>query len=219
MLNKRYAKYIIILIVFVFIFALTFCSRTKPEITFGFIQLVLYQGDEKPEECYSIFILPEDEDGLENLEEMYIYHDKEQLRWHLKNNEWISYSQDEKTWIGTRSLTIQDGLSLPRGVYRVVLVNKGGEKGERSFTYDGGPRFPFPEIEFENGLYIINSQWPSNRLVCFDRVGNYTSIVNVPSLSGNISQLNLSSSVRSVSLWAEDVSYSCSAYTNVVSVR
>jgi len=215
--NKRFIKHIIILTVF--IFTLTVCSRTKPEVKFGFIQLVLYQGDEKPEEFYSFFILPEDEDGMENLDEMYIYHDREQLRWHLKNDEWVSYKQDEKTWIGTRSLTVQDGLTLPRGVYRVVLMNKGGEKGERSFTYDGGPRFPFPEIEIENGQYVINSKWPSNRLVCFDRAGNYLSVVDVISLTGSVSQLNLLSSVRSVALWAEDAGYYCSAYTNVVSIR
>ena len=202
---------------FVFMTAVS-CSKTKPEITFGFIQLVLYQGETGPQEHYSFFVIPEDDDGIENLEELYLYHDREQLRWHIKSDEWISYTQDERTWIGTRSITIREG-DLPRGVYRAVLVNKGGEKGERNFTYDGSVRYPFPELEITNGIYTINSEWPSNRLVCYDREGNYVITVELRSLTGNVSLLELPSSVRTAALWAEDSAYFCSAFTNVASVR
>jgi len=194
------------------------CSRTKPEITFGFIQLVLYQGETEPFEQYSFFIIPEDDDGIENLDELFLFHDREQLRWNIKSDEWISYTQDEKTWIGTRSISVAEG-GLPRGVYRAVLVNKGGERGERSFTYDGNARYPFPEIEVENGIYTIRSEWPANRLVCYDRSGNYVSTVEITALRGSVSQLNLPTSVRTAALWAEDSAYFCSAFTNVVSVR
>jgi len=213
--NKKTAQYIFFLIVLVFAVS---CSKTKPEITFGFIQLVLYQGEAGPQEQYSFFIIPEDEDGMENLEELYLYHDREQLRWHIKNDEWISYTQDEKTWIGTRSISVREG-RLPRGVYRAVLVNKGGERGERNFTYDGEVRYPFPEIKVVDGIYTINSEWPVNRLVCYDRTGSYSNTVELSSLTGSISQLNLPSSVSTVALWAEDTSNFCSAYTNVVSVH
>jgi len=195
------------------------CSTSKPEITYGFMQLVLYQGDIGPVEHFSFFIIPEDEDGFENLDELYLYHDKDQLRWKISSEDWISYTQDDRTWIGTRSIAIQDGLKLPRGVYRAVLVNKGGEKGEREFTFDAQVRYPFPEFTVADGMYTVKSQWPSNRLVCYDRAGNYTSTVEVSSFSGSISQLNLPSAVRSAALWAEDPAYSTSAFTNAVTVR
>jgi len=218
-LNKRVTQYIFVLTALAVMLPMTVsCSKTKPEITFGFIQLVLYQGDSGPQEHYSFFIIPEDEDGIENLDELYLYHDRDQLRWHIKSDEWISYTQDEKTWIGTRSITVREG-ELPRGVYRAVLVNKGGEKGERNFTYDGSVRYPFPELEITDGLYTINSEWPGNRLVCYDREGNYVVTVELPSLTGSVSQLELPSSVRTAALWAEDAAYFCSAFTNVVSVR
>jgi hypothetical protein len=213
--NKKTAQYILFLI---FLVLSVSCSKTKPEITFGFIQLVLYQGETGPQEQYSFFIIPEDEDGMENLKELYLYHDREQLRWHIKNDEWISYTQDEKTWIGTRSISVREG-RLPRGVYRAVLVNKGGERGERNFTYDGEVRYPFPEIKVVDGIYTINSEWPVNRLVCYERTGNYSNTVELSSLTGSIAQLNLPSSVSTVALWAEDTSNFCSAYTNVVSVH
>ena len=200
------------------IFLIVSCSRTKPEISFGFIQLVLYQADTEPNEQYSFFIIADDEDGIENLDELYLYHDKEQLRWHIKSDEWISYIQDEKNWIGTRSIAVKEG-RLPRGVYRAVLVNKGGERGERNFTYDGNVRYPFPELVIDDGFYTVNSEWPVNRLVCYDRAGTYLSTVELSSLIGTVSQLNLPPSVRTAALWSEDSANFCSAFTNVVSVR
>jgi hypothetical protein len=201
------------------VFALSVsCSRTKPEITYGFINLVLYEDETGPKEHFSFFVLPQDDDGIENLDELYLYHDREQLRWHLRSDEWVSYVQDEKTWIGTRSITIHEG-TLPRGQYRAVLVNKGGERGERTFTYDASVRNAFPKFEIIDGTYRVTSDWPVNRLVCYDRSGNYVSTVQLPSLTGSVSQLNLPSSVRSASLWADDPAYYCSAFTNVVDVR
>jgi hypothetical protein len=196
------------------------CSRSEPKIAFGFIELVYYQEDEKPEERFSFFILPEDDDGIENLDELFLYHDREQLRWHLKSNDWITYTQDDKTWIGSRSIAIDTGETLPRGQYRAVLVNKGGEKTERNFSFDapGEPRFPFPSLKINEGQYTINSLYPLNRLVCYDERGNYYSIVNIDTLSGPVSNLNLPSSIRSVALWAEDTQYFTSAFTNVVSI-
>jgi len=194
------------------------CSNSKPEIPYGFMNLVLYEGESGPSEHFSFFVIAEDEDGIENLEELYLYHDKEQLRWKIKSDEWVSCTQDNKTWIGSRNIAIQEG-TLPRGVYRAVLVNKGGEKGERLFTYDTAVRHPFPAIEIENGMYTIKSEWPGNRLVCYDRSGNYTSTVDLHSLSGPVSQLNLPSAVRTVALWAEDPAYYLSAFTKVVPVN
>jgi hypothetical protein len=202
-----------------FIFFSVSCSTSKPEITYGFIQLVLYQGEKGPVEQYSFFVIPEDEDGFENLDELYLYHDKDQLRWHIKSDDWISYAQDGRTWIGSRSIVVQDGFKLPRGVFRAVLVNKGGERGEREFTFDAEVRYRFPEFEVNDGSYTIKSEWPSNHLVCYDRAGNYTSTVEVSSFSGSISQLNLPTAVRSAALWAEDPVHFTSAFTNVVPVR
>jgi hypothetical protein len=197
------------------------CSRTEPKITFGFIVLVYYQEKERQTERFSFFILPEDDNGLENLDELLLYHDREQLRWQLKSNDWITYTQDEKTWIGSRSIAIEGDEPLPRGQYRAVLVNKGGEKSERNFSFDAPeePRFPFPTIEINEGRYMVNSSYPSNRLVCYDERGGYSSIVNLNTLSGAVSSLDLSSNVRTVALWAEDAQYFTSAFTDVVSVR
>jgi len=197
------------------------CSRTEPKINFGFIQLVYYQDNDKPQERFSFFIIPEDDDGIENLEELYLYHDREQLRWHIKRDDWISYTQEGTTWIGTRSIAIGDDERLPRGQYRAVLVNKGGEKAERNFSFDAPeePRFPFPVLDISSGEYTVTSQYPRNRLVFYDDQGNYVHTETLTSLSGQLSELDIPSNARTAALWAEDAQYFTSAFTYVTSIR
>jgi hypothetical protein len=193
------------------------CTNSRPEITYGYIQSVLYMTNDGPREYFSFFIIPHDDDGLENLDELFLYNDREQLRWQIKSDEWISHTQDGKNWIGTRSITVRDG-NLPRGVYRAVLTNKGGEKTERNFTFDGNVRYTFPDLEIANGNYTVRSEWPANRLIGYDSSGNYSVTVSLSSMSGRVSDLMFPSNVRTVALWAEDANSFCSAFTNVVSV-
>jgi len=199
------------------------CSRTEPKIVFGFIELVYYQDRNRPQERFTFFIIPEDDDGIENLEELFLYHDREQLRWHLKSDDWVEFTHEGRTWIGTRSIAIGEGEGekLPRGQFRAVLVNKGGEKTERNFSFDAPeePRFPFPSLQMTEGRYTVSSLYPTNRLVCYDENGNYLSIVRLETLSGAVSSLTIPGNARSASLWAEDAQYSTSAFTNAVTIR
>jgi hypothetical protein len=207
-------------VLLVFILAVS-CSRSEPKIAFGFIELVYYQERDKPQERFSFFIIPEDEDGIENLADLYLYNDREQLRWHIKSEDWISYVQDGKTWIGTRSIMIGEDEILPRGQYRAVLANKGGEKSERNFSFDAPeePRFPFPSLEISGGEYTATSLYPSNRLVCYDDEGNYVFTATLTQLKGPVAELNIPGNARSAALWAEDTQYFTSAFTNVTPIR
>lgn len=216
MIFKRIQQTSFLSVLAVFFTLSVSCTNTKPEITYGYLQLVIYQSERGPQERFSFFIIPSDNDGIDNLSELYLYNDREQLRWEIKSDEWVSHTQDGRTWVGTRSISVRDG-SLPRGVYRAVLVNKGGERAERNFTFDGVVRFPFPELEINEGVYKVNSQWPVNRLVCYDGSGNYSGTVQLTSLSGNVTQLNVPSNARAAALWAEDEINFCSAFTNAVS--
>jgi len=213
-------KIIPVLFIFALLLAIS-CSRSEPKIAFGFIELVYYQDSNKPQERFSFFIIPEDEEGIENLADLYLYHDREQLRWQINSEDWVSYTKDGKTWIGSRSIAIGEDEILPRGQYRAVLVNKGGEKSERKFSFDApdDPRFPFPVLDINNGQYTVTSQYPSNRLVCYDEQGNYVHTANLSSLSGQISDLDLPSGARTAALWAEDAQYFTSAFTYVTPIR
>ena len=197
------------------------CSRSEPTIAFGFIKLVYYQDKDKFNERYTFFIIPEDEEGIENLEDLYLYHDGDQLRWQIKSSDWIKFSKDGKDWIGSRSLAIQDGEMLPRGQFRAVLVTKGGEKSEKKFSFDAPeePRFPFPTLTVKDGNYSVKSVYPANHLIFYDSKGEYLFHATLSALTGKISELGPSTNARTVALWAEDTNYFTSVITDAVSTR
>ena len=197
------------------------CSRAEPTILYGFIELVYYSGTEKPEERYSFFILPEDDDGVENLSELYLYNDRQGLRWLINSEDWVQFEEEGKTWVGSRAISMRDDAPLPRGQYRAVLVNKGGEKTERNFTFDGPEEapHPFPFLSVSNGIYRVDSAYPVNNLICYDQQGGAVQTLRLTQMQGNIRDLRVSNNVRSAALWAEDPEYRTSALTDAVLMR
>ena len=210
----------IVLVVIAVVVAVS-CSKTEPNIAFGFIELVYYQSRGRPVEQFSFFIVAEDDDGIENLADLYLYHDREQLRWHIPSDDWVSYTESGKTWIGSRSIAIGENENLPRGQFRAVLVNKGGEKTERNFSFDAPEDsvFPFPTLEISGGRYTVRSAYPENRLVCYDDQGYYVHTANLDSLTGSINDLGIPSNVRTAALWAQDARRSTSAFTDVAALN
>ncbi|MDR3173283.1 MAG: hypothetical protein LBU19_03445 [Treponema sp.] len=206
---------------FLFLFALFSCSRAEPVIEFGFLELVYYQGEGGPEERFNFFVIPQDDDGIENLEELRLFHDYEGLSWTLTSDDWIRYDEENRSWIGSRSIAMAGGGTLPRGLYRAVLANKGGEKSERSFAFDApaGGRFPFPSLEIREGWYRVESRYPENKFICYDSQGASLQVILLTELSGPLSSLDIPSDARSVALWAEDREYSTSALGSMVPLR
>ena len=220
-MHTQFRKYFLTISLAAFAAAAFSCNRTEPTIAFGFIELVYYQDYDKPQERFSFFIIPEDDEGIENLEDLYLYHDRAQLRWHIKSDDWVSYTHEGKTWIGSRSIAVDDTEQLPRGQFRAVLVNKGGEKSERNFTFDApeDPRFPFPTLEISEGGYTVVSAYPANRLLCYDEQGSHVFTASLARLSGQVADLGIPSQARTAALWAEDAQYFTSAMTYVTAIR
>ncbi|MDR0376288.1 MAG: hypothetical protein LBH70_00675 [Spirochaetaceae bacterium] len=196
------------------------CSRTEPKIAYGTMQLVYYQSAGKPEERFSFFILPEDDDGFEDIAEVHLYHDREGLAWKLTADDWVSYEANGKTWAGSHNIAMLDGEPLPRGRFRAVLVDKGGEQSERIFAFDApeDPRYPFPFLTIENGRYLVESGYPEHSFICYNNQGEYVSTMALSILDGPLQELQLPSEVKAVALWAEDPEYMVSALTNIVSL-
>jgi hypothetical protein len=199
------------------------CSRTAPEISFGTLRLVYQNSGEggAVEERFSFFVLPDDNDGVEDLADLYLYHDREGLMWHFTSDEWLSFDIEGNTWIGSRQIGMMDGEGLPRGQFRAVLVDKGGERSERNFTFDApeDPRFPFPYFSVEQGRYRLESDYPAHYLVCYDGEGNCVTTQTLEYPEGFIAELNLPSGISGVALWADDEEYLTSALTGIVPLR
>ena len=197
------------------------CSRAEPKIHYGYIELIYHPGRVNPAERYMFFILPEDDDGVENLDELYLYHDREGLRWLFTYNDWIQHEEDGNTWIGTRSIAMYDNAVLPRGQYRAVLVNKGGESAERLFTFDApeSPPYPFPVLTVNDGSYRVDSRYPVNNFIAYNQQGNTVQVLALSELQGEIRNIRLQSSVNTIALWAEDPTLHISAFTDAVAIR
>jgi hypothetical protein len=185
------------------------------------MSLVYYQEAERPVERFSFFIIVEDDDGTENLDELYLYHDREGLRWRMTSKDWIYLEHEGKSWIGSRAISMPGGAVLPRGQYRAVLINKGGERTERAFAFDAPekPRYPFPVFTITEGRYVINSRYPTHYFLGYDARGEFIKAVAVQRLDGTIESLNLPSNVKSIALWADDEVYHTSALTDVSSLE
>ncbi|GHV87911.1 hypothetical protein AGMMS50267_02710 [Spirochaetia bacterium] len=197
------------------------CSRSEPKITYGTIRLVYFQAADKPEERFSFFVLPDDDDGIEDIADLYLYHDREGLFWHIPAEEWVTFEAEGKTWIGTRSLAMSDDESLPRGQFRAVLIDKGGEKSQRLFTFDApeDPRYPFPFFSITEGRYLVESGYPEHTLICYDGEGNFVTTQPLQILDGTVASLSLPAGIRGIALWAEDSEYLSSALTDVIAIR
>jgi hypothetical protein len=206
------------LVCLIFLFS---CSRTEPKIAFGFLELVYYQGSAGTEERFTFFVLPEDDEGIENLAELQLRHDREGLRWVLTPEDWISFEEEGRIWIGSRSIAMIGNEGLPRGLYRAILINKGGEKTERTFTFDAPAesRFSFPVLRINEGRYQVVSQYPANKFICYNAQGDTIRVLSLTSLEGPLSSLGLPQDTRSLALWAEDPEYLSSAMTDLVSTR
>lgn len=197
------------------------CSRTEPRIAYGFIDLIYYPGEDHPEERFSFFIIAEDDDGMENLSELRLYNDQEGLEWILSSDDWIYYEEDGKSWIGSRSIAMSGDDALPRGQYRAMLINKGGERSERSLTFDAPlySRYPYPFLSIETGQYTIDSRYPLNFLIVYDQQGSIVQTIQVNESQGTLTSLHLPNNARLLALWARDMEYHTSALTEAVSLR
>ena len=182
------------------------CSRTEPRIPFGFIDLVYYPGTAGPVERFSFFVMAEDDDGIENLDELRIYYERFSLEWIIRSNEWVYVHDNGRHWVGSRAIAMTDNTTLPRGQYKAVLINKAGEQSERTFNFDAPetPRFPFPNFTLEDGQYQIDSRYPENLFMMYSQEGDVIGTLLLENLQGNIADLQISSRARHVALWARD---------------
>lgn len=191
------------------------CSQSSPTITQVSLRLVYLEEDAGIRESFSLFVAPQDTDGSADLGELYLINDDAQLVWKVTDTQWISSENSGQTWIGGHKLLGPADQNLPRGKFRVVLVDKGGKRTERPVVFDGkeNPVYPFPRLQWDRRSYAIRSSYPKNSLLFYDKTGKRISAVSVTNLSGSLDSLRFPREAQSVALWAEDPKLSIGALT------
>lgn len=137
------------------------CSQEPPEILEKF-QQINYMDDRETGNGYdqlSLFLHADDQDGYEDLEYLYIVQDEEELFWEMTADEWDYRERDGETWIGSNTLVMADFSPFPEGLYRVILIDKAGERMETEIYIPrtaGAPNLP--DITIKEEEIILEGQ-------------------------------------------------------------
>ena len=194
------------------------CSQTIPAITQVSLRLVYQEKDTGIKESFSLFVSPQDNDGNADLGELDLIDDEAQLIWTLTDTQWVRVENSGQTWIGSHNLQGPGDQNLPRGKFRVVLVDKGGNRSERTVVFDGKERpvYSFPRLQWDRRGYAIRSAYPKNSLLFYDKTGKRITVLPVTNLSGTLESLRFPPEAQSVALWAEDTALFIGALTKPV---
>lgn len=187
-----------------FIFLFTFivfinCSTNVPEIKDSFVQINLFKDRESGHiyQKLSVFIIPFDGDGMDDLSILYIIHDETELFWALTSEEWENGEDKGNKWIGTNSIIMPELKDFPKGEYRLVLEDLSGESIEKSI-YISYPEvdknnYNFPSPYTDENKIFINSEYQGPRIWIYDS-NNYLSTFIVE--ASGINKDNISSSLN-----------------------
>ena len=198
-------KNVKIIITGVFLFTLITCSSSVPEIGQLIWQVNFLQAPVNSTivQNLSFFVLIDDEDGISDIDYIYLIHDESELFWKLDYTDWTQKNLGGKTWIGSNSIIRNDGLSLPDGNYRVLVIDKAGERDSREFylsqkLLDFESKKIFPELIIGTDI-IIESRYSENTLWIYDE--SMKLLKNLKIESGKISRSIINNDTSDKAYW------------------
>lgn len=166
----------------------TGCSVSPPEfMSVGARLLVVaVDGDDGKDERLSLFASVSDKDGVDDIEYLYIVHDEEELSWTLTRDDWQRSEEGSSIWIGSNSLDAP-GPAMPRGQYRVMLVDKAGERAERTISLSAPETslYKAPALRLSGMSIVLDSDYSVNTAFFLDSGSNV--VLTAPISSGTSS--------------------------------
>jgi hypothetical protein len=158
----------------VMVFSLLVCScgGKAPEIALVEWRLELRPSKDGAYESLSAFASIRDDDGIEDIAELFLVNDAEAYAWPLTNADWTKRREGADDWIGAAGFVRPDFGPMPRGEYRIVAIDAAGESVERAFTVEGAfPSLAAPELTYERGAASLRSSWPETLILGYDATG------------------------------------------------
>jgi len=119
----------------IFLFGVIACAGAPPEVNQLFWQLdvVLTPETDQQHEELSLFLMIDDADGIDDIEEFIILQREAELEWRLSAENTRRLDRDGETWMGVNGIRMHNDSALPRGRYTVEVFDKAGEKAETAF--------------------------------------------------------------------------------------
>lgn len=156
------------------------CSISPPEIVAVTHRIVVVADPAGRREQLSVFASVADEDGAADLAELYVLCDEQELVWKLDYETWQRDDQGSSVWIGSNGL-VPAGKTIPRGDYRVVLVDLAGERAERQFSVNAPEtgNYRVPTLRVAGTGVRVESPYPVNTVFFFDAGGNVVHTIGV----------------------------------------
>jgi len=166
----------------------TGCSVATPVIAATGARLVVVATgpDGGRDERLSLFASVADGDGVDDLDYLYVVHDGDELCWTMTRDDWQRDDAGAAVWLGANSLDAP-GPTMPRGQYRVVLVDLAGERAERVFSLSAPETsaYDLPAVRLSGDRVIVDTAYPVNTAFFFDSGGNV--VLTVPVAEGETS--------------------------------
>ena len=177
--SPRCKKILWILLSFVLALAFLSCTGEPPEIVRVFWQLNIIDDREHDlsYQTLSLFVKPNDPDGFEDIEDVYLINDEQELFWRLDGESWIQSGSGQEIWIGSNSLKMPDGASFPAGEYRILLRDVGGDSAEQTIRLEllslkEAKRY-LPKVTVGSGEILVAGDSTSYQLWLYDANRRY----------------------------------------------
>lgn len=143
------------------------CSGSAPVISRISAQLLYEKEPVSGQilEQLALFVVPEDEDGMDDLEFLHVVADKAELYWSVNSGDWTRVKGQNEEWIGSARLAMPANERFPRGSLRVLLYDLSGDSDEETFVLPPeAPEpasLPFPRATVSGGRVSLEgpSDW------------------------------------------------------------
>jgi len=141
-------------------------------------------------ESLSVFGSIKDEDGLDNIAELWVVNDAEALAWKLTNADWTKAAEGGDNWIGGSALALPDLSPLPRGAYRLIAIDAAGQRAEMAFSVSGPfPSRSAPSASYSKDKLAIRSVWPETLALAFDAADALIASVPAPKHDAGLTEV------------------------------
>ena len=174
------------------VLALASCGGKPPEVS-----AVEWRLESRPGlgssryESLSAFGSIKDDDGIDNIEEVWIVNDDSALAWRLTSADWTKATEGSSDWIGGSSLAMPDLGPFPRGRYRLAALDAAGQIAELGFEVAGdfpAKRAPSLSYSAESGNLAVSSDWTETLVLAFDSAGALLRSVPAPPEAAPLSE-------------------------------